>query len=401
MTKLEQLIKELCPNGLEYVEIGSVVNYEQPTKYIVNSTDYDDNYEIPVLTAGQTFILGYTDETDGVYNASKESPVIIFDDFTGAFKWVDFPFKVKSSAMKILTADESKTTLRYIYHIMSHIGFTSAEHKRLWISIYSAFQIPLPPLAVQVEIVKILDEYTESVTALQQELTAELTARKKQYEYYRDLLLDFGVHRGGTSECEWRTLEEVCTIKGRIGFRGYTRNDMVEKGQGAISFSPANIINHTVYYNDNTYISWEKYEESPEIMVEIGDVLLCKTGSTLGKTAIIDYLPEKATINPQLVVLKNIHCNSRFLKYFLTTFYFQNELQKRKGLGSVPNISQKELGDIMIPIPPAEEQERIVSILDRFDKLCNDISEGLPAEIEARRKQYEYYRDKLLSFKEQ
>ena len=118
MTKLEQLIKEHCPNGLEYVEIGSVVNYEQPTKYIVNSTDYDDNYEIPVLTAGQTFILGYTDETDGVYNASKESPVIIFDDFTGAFKWVDFPFKVKSSAMKILTADESKTTLRYIYHIM-------------------------------------------------------------------------------------------------------------------------------------------------------------------------------------------------------------------------------------------------------------------------------------------
>ena len=119
-------------------------------------------------------------------------------------------------------------------------------------------------------------------------------------------------------------------------------------------------------------------------MVEIGDVLLCKTGSTLGKTAIIDYLPEKATINPQLVVLKNIHCNSRFLKYFLTTFYFQNELQKRKGLGSVPNISQKELGDIMIPIPPAKEQKRIVSILDRFDKLCNDISEGLPAEIEAR-----------------
>ena len=84
----------------------------------------------------------------------------------------------------------------------------------------------------------------------------------------------------------------------------------------------------------------------------------------------------------------------------MTTFYFQNELQKRKGLGSVPNISQKELGDIMIPIPPAKEQKRIVSILDRFDKLCNDISEGLPAEIEARRKQYEYYRDKMLSFNE-
>ena len=130
MSKLEKLINDLCPNGVEYVKIDDVVSYEQPSKYIVKNTDYSDEFDIPVLTAGQTFILGYTNETDGIYKATKENPVIIFDDFTGAFKWVDFSFKVKSSAMKILKVECDKTTIRYIYHIMGHINFTSDEHKR-------------------------------------------------------------------------------------------------------------------------------------------------------------------------------------------------------------------------------------------------------------------------------
>lgn len=192
MTKLEKLIEELCPNGVEYVNIGEVVDYEQPTKYIVENTDYKPNYPTPVLTAGQTFILGYTNEGFGIYDASSDNPVIIFDDFTGAFKWVDFPFKVKSSAMKILTVKNHQTNIRYIYHIMSNIGFISDEHKRLWISVYSAFKIPLPPLPIQEEIVRILDNFTK----LTAELEAELEARKKQYEFYRDSLLKFDIGGG-------------------------------------------------------------------------------------------------------------------------------------------------------------------------------------------------------------
>ena len=95
MSKLDELIKQYCPAGVGFVKIGKVVDYEQPSKYIVESTDYSDDFDIPVLTAGQTFVLGYTNEKTGIYQASKEKPVIIFDDFTGAFKWVDFPFKVK------------------------------------------------------------------------------------------------------------------------------------------------------------------------------------------------------------------------------------------------------------------------------------------------------------------
>lgn len=192
MTKLEQLIQELCPNGMEYKKLGEVLKYEQPTKYIVGSTDYNDNYKIPVLTAGQTFILGYTNEKENVFFASKENPVIIFDDFTTAFKWVDFNFKVKSSAMKILLNNSlEQSILKYVYYAMQLIQYNSFEHGRKWISIYSNIEIPLPPLEVQKEIVHILDEYSKLEEELRIALEKELEARKKQFEYYREKLLTF------------------------------------------------------------------------------------------------------------------------------------------------------------------------------------------------------------------
>ena len=178
--------------NIEWKQLGDVADYEQPTNYLVSSTEYRDEYATPVLTAGKTFILGYTDETDGIYKAS-ESPVIIFDDFTTANKWVDFDFKAKSSAMKMITSkDENKTLLKYIYYWLNTLpsGLVDGDHKRQWISNYSNKEIPIPcpedpkkSLEIQKKIVAILDNFKE--------LTAELTAREKQYEYYRDLLLTF------------------------------------------------------------------------------------------------------------------------------------------------------------------------------------------------------------------
>lgn len=116
---------------MECKKIGDVADYEQPTEYLVKSTNYNNAYDTPVLTAGQTFVLGYTNETAGIYNASKENPVIIFDDFTRAFKWVDFPFKAKSSAMKMITAKDG-TLIRYLCHFMGVLNYSSSEHRRLW-----------------------------------------------------------------------------------------------------------------------------------------------------------------------------------------------------------------------------------------------------------------------------
>ncbi len=135
----------------DVVPLGDVLDYEQPTQYIVASVDYDDSFPTPVLTAGKTFILGYTDEKHGIFD--KDLPVIIFDDFTTATKLVDFPFKVKSSAMKILHVKKELADIEYVYHVMQNIDFDSTEHKRYWISQYSKILIPLPPIEVQKEIV--------------------------------------------------------------------------------------------------------------------------------------------------------------------------------------------------------------------------------------------------------
>ena len=118
MSKLKDLIAEFCPHGVELKKIAEIAKYEQPNNYIVKNTNYKDNFNIPVLTAGQSFILGYTDEENGIYQATPDKPVIIFDDFTGSFKWVDFHFKIKSSAIKIITVKEDFILLRYLFHMM-------------------------------------------------------------------------------------------------------------------------------------------------------------------------------------------------------------------------------------------------------------------------------------------
>lgn len=141
----------------EMVKLGDILDYEQPTKYIVNSEDYKNEYKTPVLTAGQSFILGYTNEKTGIYD---NLPVIIFDDFTTASKWVNFPFKVKSSAMKMLTPkDRKKTNLKYVYYMMQNIKFDSSIHKRYWISEFSNIKIPLPSKQIQDKIVAEIENY--------------------------------------------------------------------------------------------------------------------------------------------------------------------------------------------------------------------------------------------------
>lgn len=140
-----------------------MLDYEQPTKYIVSSTEYDNKYKVPVLTAGQSFILGYTDETDDVF---ENVPVIIFDDFTTASKYVNFPFKVKSSAMKILhNHDSNVSDLKFIYTMMQNITFDSSTHKRYWISEFSDIEIPLPSIEDQKRIVAKLEAEQEIIDA--------------------------------------------------------------------------------------------------------------------------------------------------------------------------------------------------------------------------------------------
>ncbi len=190
--RLKTLLQTLAPKGVEFRKLGEVLEYDQPNQYCVTSKEFDKSYPTPVLTAGKTFILGYTNEKDNIYQASKSSPVIIFDDFTTATQWVDFPFKVKSSAMKILFPKDPTINIRFIFFYMQTIPYNiSGEHTRQWISRYSQLEVPIPPLEIQQEIVKILDQFSLLTTDLLAGIPAEIKARKKQYEYYREKLLTF------------------------------------------------------------------------------------------------------------------------------------------------------------------------------------------------------------------
>lgn len=375
MSRLEELLQEYCPNGVKYIPIGEVTDYEQPSKYIVKSTDYNDDFEISVLTAGQSFVLGYTSETDGIYNASKENPVIIFDDFTGAFKWVDFPFKVKSSAMKMLKAKPEKTTLRYLFHVMGKIGFTSSEHKRLWISIYSTFEIPLPPLEVQSEIVRILDNFTE------------LTARQKQYNYYRNKLLTF--NGADIPIVQLRTVvKKSCSGSTPTkGNSGYYEN-------GTIPW----IRTQDVHFNEITevdsYITEKAVAETAVKWIPENCVIVAISGATAGRCAINKI---KATTNQHCLNLEIDESKALYRYIYYCIYNKYDELLSRKQ-GARGDLNSSLVLSLEIPIPALDVQRRLVYVLDNFDSICSDLKIGLPAEIEARQKQYEFYCDALLTY---
>ena len=154
------------PEGWAVCRLEDIVDYEQPTKYIVESTEYSNEFETPVLTAGKSFILGYTNEKNGIY---KNLPTIIFDDFTTDSRLVDFPFKVKSSAMKILQVNNS-INIRYVAYFMSITRLTGDSHKRYWISEYSKIPIPLPPANEQARIVRAIQEIENKMQEVIEEL---------------------------------------------------------------------------------------------------------------------------------------------------------------------------------------------------------------------------------------
>ena len=403
-SKLEELIAKLCPNGVEYKKIGDVADYEQPTKYIVKSTKYNNSFATPVLTAGQSFILGYTDELDNIYLASKDDPVIIFDDFTGAIQWVDFPFKVKSSAMKMITA-KPNVLIRYLYHWMSLLGFSSSEHKRLWIGTYSNFEIPVPPLEVQEEIVRILDTFTE----LTAELTAELTSRKKQYEYYRDALLTFDdnnplhslISRYCPNGVEYKNLKELGSFFG--GLTGKNKNDFVDGNARYITYKNV-YCNAAVDFSANDFVKVSDGEK--QNVLQYGDVIFTGSSETPDEcgfsSAVTCHLNEEVYLNSFCFAFRFNDVsvmNPYFSKYLFRSTALRSQIKRTANGVTRFNVSKALMSKVTIPVPPLDVQRQIVQILDRFDALCNDLTQGLPAEIEARRKQYEYYRDQLLNFK--
>lgn len=168
-------------------------------------------------------------------------------------------------------------------------------------------------------------------------------------------------------------LDKVASVFGRIGFRGYTVNDLVAEGRGAITLSPSNIQNGVMNYDKCSFLTWEKYEESPEIKIENGDILFVKTGSTYGKVAFVENLPQAATINPQFVVFKKIKCNNKVLSFMLGQNYFKEQIEAITSGGAIPTMSQAKLMQCVVKQPSLAEQTAIARALTDMDDLISSL----------------------------
>lgn len=254
---------------------------------------------------------------------------------------------------------------------------------------FKKFIIPIPPLPVQKEIVRILDKFTELTAELTSELSAELTARKKQYSYYREQLLSFE-----DSEVDWKALGELTSLI----TKGTTPKNYTDTG---IAFIKTEAFDGT-YINTNklSFIDEETHhKELKRSILNHNDILITIAGATIGKCAIVPKEILPANTNQALAIIRlNADVNLKYVFHLIKSNYLRKYIEQNIKGSAQPNLNLEQLNNFIIPYPSPEEQERIVSILDKFDTLTTSISEGLSKEIELRKKQYEYYRDLLLTF---
>lgn len=405
MSRLSEMIKKLCPNGVEYKRFDEVCSYVRGVTYNKSQEIHGTEDGWKVLRANNITLATNSLNFDDVKVISKAVKVkseqllkkgdILICAGSGSKEHVgkvayisedsDYSF---GGFMAVVRALDNIINSRYLYHLLTSSLFinylksalNSTTINNLSSSVIGPFLIPLPPLEIQCEIVQILDNFA-NLTA---ELTAELAKRKKQYEHYRDMLLNFeggGRYDNVSSKIEWKKLGEICEVK----TGGEPPADAIK---GKMPFGDSI---YPIYANgigDNALWGFAK-----EATINKEAVTFSSIG-TIGHPTI-----RKAGFTP-IIRLKVIYPKDEqvlslsFLKYVLEVIDFKQQKS------SLPNVNASMIKAIDIPLPPLAEQKRIVAILDRFDALCNSLSEGLPAEIELRRKQYEYYRDKLLSFKE-
>ena len=248
-------------------------------------------------------------------------------------------------------------------------GFNKEDLKSL--------SIPITSLDEQHRIVSYLDTTFANIDKLKDKAATALAEAKALFQA---ALTEAMKPKEGWEE---KTLGEICTIVGRIGFRGYTRKDIVsDKKDGAITLSPSNIVDGKMSYLNCTYISWYKYEESPEIKIYEGDILMVKTGSSYGKTAYVDYLPHKATINPQFVVLKDVKINKKYLSYQLKTKNTFDYIKSIVSGSAIPTFSQANLAKMELTVPPLSTQEQIVTRLDTLSSNIRKLEENYRRTLE-------------------
>ena len=392
MSKLDKLLRELCPDGVEYKRFDEVctlnarIGWQRLTKaeymskgdyLLITGTDFTETHEIDYSTC--VYVTEERYKQDPKIQL-KNGDILITKDGTlgkvAQVKGLEMPATLNGGVFVVRCKDSSLEN-RFILHYLLSNHFQSVVEQQktgstishLTQTLFSRLMIPIPPLEIQREIVRILDNFT-NLTA---ELTKELTDRKVQYAYYRNKFLYFD-----ESSASLKSIGDICNV--------------VVGGE-----PPADCIKGESKDSSHMFPVWgngkEAYGYSGTYKIDRDAVVISSIGANTGA---VYY--RKAFFTPiirlKVVMPKDNQLSSRFLFHVLSATAIKSKSS------SVPNMNANEIKAIKIPVPPLDVQNRIVNVLDNFEKICSDLNIGLPAEIEARQKQYEYYRDKLLTFAE-
>ena len=371
-------------------EVAEIKTGQTVSKNII--AENTGNY--PVINSGREplgFINTWNTDNDPIGITSRGAGV-------GSVTWQEGKYFRGNLNYSVSIHDSSILDTRFLYHLLLQMqidiqalctfqgipALNAANLKKL--------SIPLPPLSVQQEIVRILDKFTQ----LEAELEAELDCRKRQYEYYRNKLLTFNDIGGGT-EIVWKTLGEVGEVTKLAGFEftNYVKYNDIGK---IIALRGLNV-KGSLDLSDVKYIDESDFSKLNRSKLYINDMLFTYVG-TVGSVALIPE-NDKYYLAPNVARIRFLdrRINPRFMfHYFQSDEFEKKQINRYLGSSSMKNLTMENIRKFQIPLPPLEEQQRIATILDKFDTLVNSISEGLPKEIALRRKQYEYYREKLLSF---
>ncbi len=381
MSKIDDLIQEFCPDGVEYKPIKKLAEVGTGSS---NGNEAQEDGKYPF------FIRSQTVKRKNEWEYDEEAIIIPGEGGIGEiYHYVNGKYAIHQRVYRIHFTDNS-VDVKFAYHYFRAFfknfimrKAVSATVKSIRKPMIEEFMLPVPPLEVQREIVHILDSFT----LLTAELTAELTARKKQYSYYRDTLIQ--------KECksEKVKLNTVCEIyDGTHQTPKYTN--------GGIPF--VSVENIDDLYGTQKFISTEAYAKY-KIKPRIGDVFMTRiTAGIIGKCTVVErnddlaYYVSLALLRPNADIL-----DSKYLKYYLESVWGRRELSKWILWDATPTkINKDDIGRVLISVPPLDTQKRLVQVIEHFDVICTDLNIGLPGEIEARQKQYEYYRDLLLTFAE-
>ena len=404
MSKLDDLIQKLCPDGVEYKPLSEIFNTRNGYTPSKKEKNFWENGTVP------WFRMEDIRENGGILdhamqyvsiNAIKGDPfpensIIVATSATiGEHALITVPSIANQRFTYLMVKEQYKDDYdpKFLYYYcfkldeyckecLNQGNFASVDMKK-----FAKFQFPRLPIEIQREIVRMLDIYTESVVEFQRQLTAELTARKAQYSYYRDKLLTF------ESRIQLLPLKDIAKFS-----YGYT-----DKAQ---EHGDTRFLRITDIAEDGTMKpKGAKYillnDESKKYLVKKGDLLLARTGATYGKTL---YVPDNSPAVYASFLIKieldNSKISNRYYWHFSKSNQYWRQAEKLVSKGGQQQFNTNAVERVVVPVPPLDVQNRIVEVLDNFEKICSDLNIGLPAEMEARQKQYEYYRDKLLTFAE-